>query len=616
MAIVTLDFETYYSKDYTLSKLTTEAYVNDSQFQVIGFAYSVDGDTPVWVTGTDEEIAEQLHALNLQDHYLLAHNTAFDGAILAWRYLIKPKYYLDTMSMARPITGLTVGGSLAALAKLYELGEKGTEVVEAKGLRREDFPKEQLDQYGAYCCNDVLLTYKAYQRLSQLIPQKEQYVIDLLLRMYCDPVLELDPQVLTYHFNDQKESRKFALAELAVYGITEDTVMSNPKFADALRAMGVEPPMKISPATGKPTYAFAKTDQGMKDLLNSPNPTVVKAAEVRLKVKSSLEMTRAQSLLDVHMRMGKLPVPLTYYGGHTGRASGWDSINLQNLPRGGALRQSIRAPKDHALVAVDSSQIEARMTAWFAGETQLVQDFANGVDIYSKFASEIYDYPVDKSKKVERFVGKTCILGLGYGMGPDKFQIALRNGAISVSMEANECKRIVSIYRTSYAKIVALWNQAQQCLRTAVLKEPYKLGDSLKLEGTEEGIHLPNGMMIRYPDLKLTDDKKSYLYMAQKKPVFLHGPKVVENVVQALARIVVFDQMCRINQQLKSLDTGNHRYRVVSTVHDEVIACVPRTYAEECMTLMEVEMSKAPKWANGLPVACEGAYGATYFDCK
>jgi DNA polymerase len=616
MSIVTLDFETYYSKDYTLSKLTTEAYVNDPQFQVIGFAYSVDGDAPVWVTGSDEHIAERIHALNLHKHYVLAHNTAFDGAILSWRYGTKPRYYLDTLSMARPITGLTVGGSLAALAQLYELGEKGTEVVAAKGLRREDFSEEQLAQYGAYCCNDVALTYRVYQRLLPLSTPKEQFVIDLLLRMYCDPVLELDPEVLRSHYDSQNGMREQALAELAVYGVTEDSIMSNPKFAQALEAMGVEPPKKISPTTGKSTYAFAKTDQAMRDLLNHSNPSVVKAVEVRLKAKSSLEMTRADSLLGVHKRMGKLPVPLTYYGGHTGRASGWDSINLQNLPRGGALRQSICAPKGHVLVAVDSSQIEARMTAWFAGEAGLVEDFANGVDIYSKFATEIYDYPVDKSKKVERFVGKTCILGLGYGMGPDKFQIALRNGAISVDMQANECKRIVSIYRNSYPMIVALWKQATRCLQAAAQGEEFTLGTALQLRGDSEGIHLPNGMMIRYPNLKRTDDQKSYLYMAQKKPVFLHGPKVIENVVQALARIVVFDQMCRISQRLKPLDSEKERYRVVSTVHDEVIACVPVSYSDECIAMMNEEMSKAPRWAKGLPIACEGAKGETYFDCK
>ena len=307
---------------------------------------------------------------------------------------------------------------------------------------------------------------------------------------------------------------------------------------------------------------------------------------------------------------------LNYYGAHTGRASGGDKINLQNLPRGGELRQSIKAPAGHKLVAVDSSQIEARVVAWLAGQDDLVAQFAEGKDIYSLFATDVYGRTVTKADKVERFVGKTCILGLGYGMGKDKFKTTLKIGqaGVSVDVDIEEAERVVNLYRSKYHKIAALWKEGQKALDAMVKGQGFKLGENIQLTCDHQGIALPNGMFMKYNGLRKQDDQ--YVYESRYGANKIYGGKVIENVVQALARIVVFDQMAKIDQHLKKLDTPNKRHKVVLTVHDEVVVVVPEEIEQQTKALLVGLMSKPPSWAPSLPVACEGESGYSYGECK
>jgi DNA polymerase I-like protein with 3'-5' exonuclease and polymerase domains len=626
--IVTLDFETYYDKDYSLSKITTEQYIRHRDFEVIGVAAKINDGPTEWFSGPAMQTKKFLEQFDIPNSYLLAHNMAFDGAILAWKFCLKPRYYLDTLSMARPITGLTIGGSLAALAKKFCLGEKGTEVVNALGKRRADFTAEDLARYGEYCKNDVEITYTLYQILRQFSTPKEQYIIDLMIRMYTDPVLKLDRDLLLEHLQNVQVKKEKLMAMIDA-AIGRDELMSNDKFAEVLRKLGVEPPVKVSLRTNKLAYAFSKTDQEFKDLLEHDDPRVQAVVSARLGVKSTLEETRTESFIGIADR-GPLPIMLNYYGAHTGRASGGDKMNLQNLPRGGTLRKAIRAPKGHAVVAVDSSQIEARVVGWLAGQNDLVEDFRNGVDIYSKFATNVYGRPVNRKRKeidpqtgkeyfpdfVAGFVGKTCILGLGYGMGKDKFKATLKIGqpGLSLDIEIEEAERIVNLYRDTYPNIVELWSAAGKSLDKMVRGYDYEFGTGVTLKCSQDGIILPNGMLVRYPNL--TKAENGYTYDTRKGKIKIYGGKIVENVVQALARIVVFDQMAKIDQELRRRDTLEQRSKVVLTVHDEVVAVVPEKDAEQTLAFMSEVMSTPPKWAAGLPVACEGDFALTYGDCK
>lgn len=621
MSLITLDFESYYAKDYSLSKMTTEEYIRSAPFEVIGFAYRIDDGEPEWVTGSDEYIAQRLHALNLHEHRLLCHNTAFDAAILAWRYNIHAAFMYDTLSMARPIADVVKGGSLKNLAEKFCLGAKGTEVVNALGKRKSDFTKEQMDAYGEYCKNDVVITYNLFHVLSLHSTPAECYMIDMLLRMYTDPTINLNREKLVNHLSSV-QAKKAALMEQIGATADKSILMSNPQFAELLQMLGVNPPTKLN-AKGKETWAFSKQDNDFMELQEHENPMVQALVAARLGVKSTLEETRTERFITVTYR-GMLPILLNYYGAHTGRASGGDKLNLQNLTRGSMLREAMEAPFGHSVVASDSAQIEARMTAWLAGQLDLVQQFRDGEDVYSVFATDVYGYHVDKSLKDERFVGKTAILGLGFGCGYKKFHHMLKVKNVTTFSEA-DCERTVRIYRSKYAMIYNLWKSAQEAIKAMARGDEYELGVGIKLRCTPEGVILPNGMVQRYPNLRWMNadgDKfkqDGYYYDARYGPNYIYGPKLVENVVQALARIVVFNQMAKIDQNLKKYDRKkgfNKRFRTALTVHDEVVCVCPDEYVGQVQSMMERIMSTPPSWAPDLPIACEAAAGKNYGECK
>jgi DNA polymerase I-like protein with 3'-5' exonuclease and polymerase domains len=613
--ILTIDFETFYSQEFSLSKMTTEEYVRSPEFEVIGVSVQVDDGEPVWFSGTMADTEDWLKQFDWSKSIAVAHNAMFDGAILTWCFDIRPKAWVDTLSMARALHGTEVGGSLAKLAEYYKLGVKGEEVIAAKGLHRLDFPPEQLARYGEYCCNDVALTYKLFRAMGEEFPAIEFKLIDLTIKMYSDPVLRLSSDFLRHHIAKLAQRRKELLENF-----DEDTLMSNPQFADVLRSFGIEPPMKVSPTTGKQTYAFAKTDEGFKELLEHPNLDVQNLVAARLGAKSTLEHTRTQRFLEIaeRTRDSTLPVPLRYYAAHTGRWGGDDKVNLQNLPRTSPLKSAIKAPPGYVIIDSDSSQIEARTLAWLAGQDDLVDAFEKKQDVYKIMAAAIYHKPIEKISKEERFVGKTTILGAGYGMGPKKFQAQLKNFGVQVELE--EAERIIRTYREQYPRIVNLWKVAHEFVLRAILNDQWVAfgrNEVLSVDGAL-GIHLPNGLRIKYPNLReelanvdprdgphafqiVYDTKRGKQTLTTK----IYGGKVVENVCQALARIIIGEQMLKIAK----------KYRVVMTVHDAIACIAPKEEAETAKEYVELCMRLRPNWALALPLDCEAGYGESYGDC-
>jgi len=613
MNIITVDFETYYSKDLGFKTHTTEEYVRHDDFEVIGVSVAVGDADPIWFSGTDNDTRQFLMQFDWASSFVLAHNTQFDGAILSWRYGIKPKGWLDTLCMARAIHGVDAGGSLAALAEKYNIGVKGTEVVNALGLRRKAFPAEQLAQYGEYCKNDVELTRTLFHRfmipeVGEGFPVKELKVIDCTLRMFIEPSLVLNKEMLIAHLEGVK-TKKAALLEAA--SADKDALMSNDKFAELLMSLGVEPPRKVSARTNKEAWAFAKTDESFKALLEHPDPRVQALVSARLGNKTTLEETRTQRFIDIAER-GPLPVPIKYYAAHTGRWGGDDKINLQNLPsRGqnaGKLKRAIEAPDGYVIIDSDSSQIEARTVAWLAGQTDLVEAFDNGEDVYKIMAGAIYRKTVDEVTSNERFIGKTTILGAGYGMGAQKFQGQLKTFGTEITLE--EAKRIIDTYRSTYSKIPALWTQGQNCIEAVITKSAAAFGvvDAVRFDATRQGFQLPSGLWQRYEGLKKVIDaegKAQYEYYTRKGMTKIYGGKLVENICQAVARCVIAEQMLLINK----------RYKVVLTVHDAVACIAPEGEAKEAQEYVEQCMRWRPDWAKTLPLNCESGMGRSYGDC-
>ena len=625
MSFVTLDFESYYTKGLGFRTQTTEEYVRDRRFEVIGVGVRVDDQPTTWFSGTHAEVKEHLKKINWSEAALLAHNTLFDACILSWHFDCHPAYLYDTLCMARAIHGVDAGGSLKALALRYGLGEKGDEVIHAEGKRRLDFTEEELHRYGEYCKNDVNLTFDLFQVLASAFPQNEMDLIDMTLRMFTEPVFHVDDVLLQDRLIELKEEKMALLQTLMEQLKCKDEeavrkkLASGKQFAAILTEHNIEVPMKPSKgkkSKGEMTYALAKNDEGFLALAEHDDEFIQQLCAVRLGTMSTLEESRIQRFIDTGKRnKGRLPIPLKYYGAHTGRWAGSDKVNFQNLPsrdkKKKTLKNAVIPPDDYVVINCDSSQIEARILVWLAGQEDVTQQFANGEDVYSVFASKIYGRTITKADPVERFVGKTCILGLGYGTGALKLQHTLKTSPPGAIVTEDEAKEFVKTYRDTNDKVIELWREGDRVIKDLADwpagKKPYYYGKNKCLEVHPEGIKLPNGLMIRYPELHLnTEETKSqYVYKSRKGPVSLWGGSLVENVVQALARIVVGEQMLDIQK----------RHRVALTVHDAAVIVPLETEKDEAMKYVIECMSVPPEWARGLPVACEAKYGHSYGEC-
>ena len=631
MRVVVFDAETYYDREFSLSKVTTEAYCRSPLFEMIGFAIKVDDGPTQWVP--QPECEEFIKTFDWSDAMVVCQNTAFDGAILSWRYGVNPMAWADTLGMSRALFPHEKSHSLKAQAERMGVGVKGDEVLNALGKRYKDFSGYELERYAEYCRNDVELTYELFMRYMGMgFPKGELKLIDLTLRMFTEPVLELDKPMLETHLQDvvdKKEALLHMVRDKMLEGADSEFVhavytegmegvkkllMSNQKFADVLRSLGVEPPMKISATTGKEAFAFAKTDEAFKALEEHPDERVQALVAARLGNKTTLEESRTQRFIDMADR-GKFPVPLRYAAAHTLRWGGQDSINMQNLPaRGenaGKIKKAIKAPPGYVVIDCDSAQIEARVLAWLAGQEDLVQAFRDKKDIYKMMASKIYGIPeseVTTGAGSQRQVGKTVVLGAGFGVGHVKLQAFLKLQA-GVEVSLDEAKRIIDAYRSASFKIADLWARAGRGLEALMMGQTVDV-DSVGIVKAVPGVGmtLPNGLAIQYPNLRtVTNDagKREMVFDSKGLPVRIYGGKCVENFVQAVARCVVAEQALKIAK----------RYKVVLLVHDAVACIAPVAEAEEARRYVEECMSWNPKWATGLPLSCESGMGESYGDC-
>ena len=299
--ILAVDFETYWnSKTYTLSKMTTEEYIRDKSFNAFGCCFhELGSEQPTqWVRGDD--LPEYLSGIDWGRTAVLAHNAQFDIAILSWRYNVRPAFIFDTLSMGRALRGVEVGNSLTKLASDYSLPPKGTAVYSTDGQRSisQEVEKELAD----YCAHDVFLCEEIFKRLVAGYPASELRLIDMTLKMYTEPVLQLDKLMLVNAIEEEREMREELLTRL---GVTDAALASNGQFAELLRTLNVEPPTKKKKPTVKTphpkgvNFAFAKTDAMFQAMLNGDNEDVALLCSARLKVKSTTERTRAQRFLEI-----------------------------------------------------------------------------------------------------------------------------------------------------------------------------------------------------------------------------------------------------------------------------------------------------------------------------
>jgi len=671
VSLVTLDFESFYCpKEYSLSKMTTEEYVRDPRFEAIMVGLKIDDGPRVWVP--KPKIRPMLKRIDWDDTMLLCHHTQFDGFILSERYGHFPKYYLDTMSMARVKGNLKA--SLAYLLEKYKTPtQKGHEVVQAAGMRYGDFGPQQLAAYGGYCCKDVQGTHELFQILKKDFPLNELLSIDQTVRMFTRPLMVIDPEPLKHHLVHLAQRRTEVLNTIP--GDTEEDKLkklrSNPKFALLLQENGIDdPPTKLN-AKGKVTWAFAKTDPGLLNLLDNGTPEVQALVEARIGTKSSIEKTRCENFIAMSGR-GPMPVYLSssgaltthrYAGGATEKDSGSQKQNLQNLNKfvkgtfvPHPLRLCLKAPEGMHMVVADSSQIEARFSVWFAGQTNVVEAFRQGRDVYSEQASVIYGRHVNRKDnpedKIAGFVGKTCVLACGYGTGfirgastflqgalggdPLQFdeEFAESLGVSVAAFKTNKWKMervmedppvtlsihewivqcavadyIIEVFRSNNPFLVNMWKTCGAALDCIYEGIEFTFGvDNLVSVIPHVGLQLPDGVIIYYRDLQKDDE--GYTYLGKKEGrvqrVRVYSSKVFENIIQCLAGMVIRRQM---------LDIGKH-FPVVFQVHDEIPTLVPSRNVQEGLDKILKIMHTAPSWAKGLPLAAEGSFGKRYGEAK
>lgn len=599
--IVSLDFETFYDVGYSLTdtKMNMSEYVRDPRFKTQCVGIKI-GDGPVHVYNGKEAV-RAIQSIDWENKYLLAHNTAFDGFILHHHFGVQPKGYLDTMCMSRALFGHHVPHNLDAVAERLGLGNKiKGALLKTKGI--VDLPEDIEATLMEYCAVDVELCTNVFWTLYPYFPDSELRLIDLTLKMFCRPLLQVDSELVEGEIESQRAAKEALLSKLEKRGITREDLMSNDKFAEVLRREGIPVPMKKN-AKGKDAYAFAKTDKQFQLYLESDDEAIREIFQARKGVKTTIAETRAIRFRKAGDRM-PMPVLLNYYGAHTGRWSGGNKLNLQNLPRGGALRKALRAPNGMVVVVADSSQIEARTTAWLAGEHSIVTAFAQKKDVYRQMASRIYGVPEQDVTEIQRFVGKTCILGLGYGMGAEKLKATLALGVNGPKVELSlaECNKIVNIYRTSNPFIAALWRTMNGILRSMVRRESGEL-KCIGWDGAADGgrILLPNGLKLLYPEISMTGPDE-IVYATRYGHTKVYGGLLTENVVQALARIAVAEQMLAIGE----------RYPVVTMSHDEIVWLAPESEADEALEFGKKIMVTPPSWAPTLPLDVKGGYDYCY----
>jgi hypothetical protein len=652
--ILITDFETRWARGatswapdgYTLSKMTTEEYIRSPLFHAFGMGYKWYGednpiDSPVYLTHAF--LPGMFKSIDWSRTAVVAHNAQFDIAILTWIYGVKPAFIFDTLSMARALYGMDVGNSAKKLAERFNLPPKGHATQSSDGQWLLDSATEQ--ELADYCKHDIFLCEKFLDNMLPGFPGKELKLIDATIRMFTEPQLMLDKEMLTKAIVEEEETRGKLLARL---GVVDAQLSSNDQMATALAAVGVEPPKKISNTTGKEIYAFAKNDALFQQILNGDNEEAVLLCEARMKVKSTQERTRAQRFLDISGRgEGLLPVPVNYAHTRTLRwgASKGSAQNMQNLKRGGTLRKSIVAPPGHQCVAGDLRQIEPRVQAYLADFTELLDIFRSGKDAYATFGSTMFGIPgLSQEEHPDlRQSAKSALLGAGYRLGWASFSAQLLVGFLGAPpvrydrafmkqlgigsrevvkfMEGDygrenlermmeiprtctdqellvHCvcaKEIIDRYRRASKPIVDFWSFLDKMIATVIAVPDAASVVHKCLTFMPGKIQLPNGLFMTYDDIKVTADEKrrpQYTYWNGKTNKALHSGILAENVTSGTARCVIGDGMLRIQP----------KYKCAMPVHDEAVYVVPDSEVEVAVQWIKQQLIAPVKYLPGIPL--------------
>jgi hypothetical protein len=640
---VIADWETYYApaQKYSLRSAGMDPgqYILDPRFEEIGCAFkilnsAVDRST-VWVDGPD--VRRYLQGLGDPRRVMfINHNTLFDACIAAWHHGFVAGCYVDTLGMSRALLGHQLPRhDLDSVARYLGVGTKGTTVHKVANMNRAAIIAAGFYQeYAAYSCGDADLCAGIFERLFPAMPLEEVAIADMVMRMAIQPGLRLDVPVLHEHLAQVRAEKDMLLAQAGLDMSTPEAkeqsiagLMSNDKFAELLKGMGVDPPTKISITTGEETWAFAKTDEQFKELLEHPDQDVQTLVAARFGHKTTLEESRTERLINVAnlnfpgRGTGFLPVPLKVPGAHTLRLSGDWKWNLQNLARPSRrrpramLRESIVTPEGYSLVVGDESQVEARGNALFCGQMDLVEEFRRNEDPYCNFGSKVFGRTITKADVGERFMSKTAVLSCGYGVGWLKYQASIRHlskeqTGTAIILADHEAMRHITMYRTDKYQIAAMWKYLNNVVIPAMTRPDtdFMLGP---VRVMFEKIVLPTGLCLHYRQLHKHPQTGDWWFIYGQRIKKLYGGKLLENIIQALCRVIVMQAALRLRKSMAEIGS-----RAVLQAHDELGYLVPDEHVAQAKALLEVELRRPPVWWPAIPLNCEVGVGKSYGKAK
>jgi DNA polymerase family A len=612
------DYESYYDTNYSLRKMSPAEYIFNPMWETLACAIAIDRQAPFLLPRDD--IAPFLRDIK-QPYAFITHNALFDACVTAFHYRIHPPVLFCTMSMVRALIYHEIPNgriSLKNVLKHLGLGEKQDFIHQMRGVHWADLIKDpgKMMLFSAYAINDVEGCRDIFFRLLPDFPPKEVMIMDRTIRMATQPKLQVDIAALGDYRDSIRHKKAALLSRITLSDPSQ--LQSNPKFALMLESLGVDPPLKISPATGKSTYAFAKTDHAFMDLLEHDDLEVQALVAARLGIKTTIEETRSARFISIglatnaHMGEPFMPVPLKYSGAHTHRLSGDWLLNMQNLSarKSKEIRKALYAPLGHIIVAVDAAQIEARIVAWLAEQLDLLEMFRIGEDTYRAFAAIIFGVDITLVSKVQRFVGKTCILGLGFGMSALKLMRTIitlareQNIVLGFEITLVDCEAWVQTYRRQFYAIQKCWWDINNLLMLMARGQAdgYRIGPAV-VDGTT--IILPSGLKLFYDNLRM--EQGDWYYDQAQFTKKIYGAKVLENVTQSLDRQHVTE--AGIRTELRGLKMGLTDPRVLLNIHDENVHCVPE---DEAVALAEIaleEMRRNVPWSEGLPLNAEVKMG-------
>ena len=606
MRAIVLDAETHWSAEFSLRRMSTEEYIADPRFTVHGWAVREahaghGADLRAWMDHRD--FTKWARQQDWGKIAIIGHNLRFDAAILAWRYRILPRFYIDTLSLANVhIRPYTQNGraSLDACCEFMGLPTKSGVLQQVKGITTADLLRNPplWHELGIYALQDADNALAIFQKYWPKTPDHERLIMNWCIKAWLHARLALDVDLLQKHLQEVEDERQLMLM---MSGLDDPKLLrSRVKFAAHLSdTLGITVDTKASKSGDIP--AIGKDDDFMRSLVNHENPEIRYSAQARLAWSSNLEITRTKRFL-AHAKIthNRLCVPLQYGAAHTLRFGGSEHLNLQNLGRKSKLRRAIKARAGRKLVIGDLAQIECRLAGWFAKCRRLLDEFRNPeIDVYCSFGEGIFNIKLSKEHTpVERQISKVSVLQLGYQSGAQKLYDTLRKDAVPVTFE--QCADIVTYYRkVAYPEIRNAWYDAERTLKEVI--ESQRPRGWRGCEFRADGITVPSGGWLPYPKLTLNSDGVPIYWSARYSSwQQLYGGKIMENLCQRTARDVITET------HLKFLDEA------VLQVHDELVLDVPEEKASWYRDAMKLAMQTTPAYLPDLPLDAEVKISSFY----